>query len=537
MIFALVCTTLGISQTTLNAVILGEVPLGNYSYYIAESGSQHFKSTMCTPNSLLTNSNITLTKVEDETYKFINNNGEVVLFRIIQDKYSEIIPEEIKWLLPSMIDDILYFENQKHLFDFQDKVNNYLSGFSGSVQETQMNLIMSNFSGFYSFHQYFIDKYDVFDKEFTEREIDEMNKVDCVNDFVLKHLLNSHKVLGVASEVHAWHSTELILSVAINDLSRVKNYLYEVCDNNNLDPWSATYPLFQSGLVTFRSENISKNPLHKNILILDAAGDNLRYQSIPTPIHIVESCNKFKKALKMELFEETTTAVYDPGTNSYHNQVDYHAFPNTYNLVIDWGDGGSLQTINNYTGDEIEHTYASEGNFYPIVKIMFDDINGQSRFMYDGTYAPTTGSSNIPLMPFPINFATNLACSTQDKELPGSKTEGNYRLDAKIWVNHNIFGHHIGSYTHSWKKNGNGKWKRKIGKIYCNVHGTFRNEACEVTETKSGSDTENQERVQETVTKLFRKYKAAGNNSIYSEHHLTNDGTYINLTLTLTPCP
>lgn len=97
LIFALVCTTLGISQTTLNAVILGEVPLGNYSYYIAESGSQHFKSTMCTPNSLLTNSNITLTKVEDETYKFINNNGEVVLFRIIQDKYSEIIPEEIKW--------------------------------------------------------------------------------------------------------------------------------------------------------------------------------------------------------------------------------------------------------------------------------------------------------------------------------------------------------------------------------------------------------------------------------------------------------
>lgn len=530
LVLSLLCFSFGRTQT-INVLVLGEVPLGNYSYYIVESGKTYYKSTICSPHSIRVNSEISIDLQSNGLYNYFNANDEEVYFQPLEDGDNKLIPDEIKWILPEMRDDILFFESESHLFDFQDKVNNYLSDFSGAIQEVQMNKIMSNFRGFYSFNQYVVDNFDFVDREFTEQDIEELRNIDFVNDPVLKNLLNSHRVLGIGSEVHAWHSTDLIISLAEENLPSFKKHLYTTLDDAKVDPWNPMNELFRSDAIEYSSEKNTKKSKLKNILILDGFGENLRYQTIPTPVHIVESCNKFKKAIIMELFEETTEIVNNVP------QSDYHAFSGTITLDIDWGDGTSQVVNNYYSGTQIEHTYPSEGHFYPTVKTMFTSANGLACYIYDGTNAPTAGMGMMPSMPAPIDFATDQACSVSDKSYYNSKTVGSYRLEAKIWVNHNFFGHHIGSYTHSWKKKNNGKWVRKIANIYTNVYGTFRNDECVITETKSGSDTENQERVRVTVNKMNRKYRAAGNNSIYSEHHMSKDGTYIELTLTLTPCP
>ncbi|MGV3612640.1 MAG: hypothetical protein ACO1N0_16900 [Fluviicola sp.] len=513
---------------SINAFVIGEVPLGNYSYYIVESGTTYYKSTITSPRSIPVNSTISINFKSDGLYNYFNLSNEEVFFQALEDDDSQTIPDDITWILPEMREDILFFENESHLLEFQDKVNNYLTGFSGAIQEVQMNKIMSNFGGFYSFNQHIIDHFDFVDREFTEKDIEDLSEIDFVNDPILKNLLNSHRVLGIGSDVHGWYSTDLIISLPVSSLPSLKAKLYDTFEDARMDPWDPMNDLFRSDDVIYTSDTKTKKPKLKNILSIDPT---LVYQSIPTAIHIVESCNKLKKAIKMEVFE---TITYGSGANI---STDHHRFAGTVNLIIDWGDGSS-QTVSNYSHTtQIEHTYSSEGNFYPIVKTLFTNYYGQASYMYDGTYAPTTTMGTGASQPAPIDFVTNQACSESDKQLYKSKIVGSYGLEAKIWVNHNLFGHHIGSYTHSWKQKNNGKWVRKIANIYTNIYGTFRNDECVITETKSGSDTENQERVQVTVNKALKKYKAAGNNSIYSEHHLSKDGTYIALALTLTPCP
>lgn len=270
-------------------------------------------------------------------------------------------------------------------------------------------------------------------------------------------------------------------------------------------------------------------------LIIHDIDNQYQYQTSFPPVPIIENCNKFKKGLQILLDEVTYQTDANTGAPYLvSNPYPYNLRP-AVTLTINWGDGTPTQTISPYTEQIVEHVYTSEGEFYPLTVVYFEDVTGSQQFMTDGRFAPA--NPIVGLIPFDIIMNTTNACTDQDKELYGTAVGGDWRLEAKIWVNHNILGHHIGSHTHAWKKNSSGNWNRKIAAIYTNIYGTFRSEACVVNETKFGSDTENQERVSVTVNKIGRKYKAAGNNSIYSEHSLTKGSTVINLSLTLTPCP
>ncbi len=109
-------------------------------------------------------------------------------------------------------------------------------------------------------------------------------------------------------------------------------------------------------------------------------------------------------------------------------------------------------------------------------------------------------------------------------------------MTTKIWVNHNLFGHHTGAYTHSWKWV-SGEWKRRDSRIHVSLDAKFRNDECEVTETKTDSETHNNDRRIEIVkTKLFRKYKNVGIHDVKSNHTLQDGGTTITINMELDPC-
>jgi len=106
----------------------------------------------------------------------------------------------------------------------------------------------------------------------------------------------------------------------------------------------------------------------------------------------------------------------------------------------------------------------------------------------------------------------------------------------KLWVNHNFWGKHIGSYTHFWKKNSDGDWERHKADIYTSVNGTFRDNNCTSVETKSGSDLEHlQKKVQKTETKLFKQYDIS-NGDIKSHHYFVKGSLLLQLDLELEPC-
>jgi hypothetical protein len=498
-----------------------------------------YKSTLCNPNSIK-NGNIVLETNQNGDLYYVNLNDEIVYFQPYNIEVSEQIPNNIIWSLPTLVDDILFFENEDHLFSFQDLVNDYLSGFSTEIQEIQMNKIMSNFHEFYSFNNFLIENFDTPNKEFSNDEILNLSNIDFINDFVLKNLLNSHKTIGVSDKIYSWHSLDLIFSSDTSFLNETKSLIYSYINDNQLDPLFAGSLIFKNENIEYISKENIKKSRQKAILILDVAGQSLRYQTIIEQKNVIENCNKFKKGLSVELWEEVTIQVpNDPNNPNFgtHPEIDYHQYQQYFTVKVDWGDGSSIQTYYNcLLVKYIEHEYTIEGVFHPKVTTTFTTLTNNICSMYDGLNAPLYSScSNLPVTPIPIEFATDISCTDADFSYSESKELSGWKLEAKIWVNHNVFGHHVGSFTHSWKYSNN-KWKRKKADIYTNINANFRNDLCVVTETKFGSDTENQERVRVVKSKINKKYKYMGNDSITSEHHLTKDNIVINLELILTPC-
>lgn len=207
----------------------------------------------------------------------------------------------------------------------------------------------------------------------------------------------------------------------------------------------------------------------------------------------------------------------------------YHYFDlSTATITIDWDDSSLPEIITNYSsGTQISHNYPTSGNiitYYPTITIDFVDNNNNNLTIVDGH---NTNGQDFSLT----------AGQTCIKESYGDWDDfdnGVYLIHYEIWIHFGI-GNHIGSYTHSYKKVGNG-WSRVKGNIWCRIDGVFGDNNCSNTEFKHGTKTKNNsKKVQKTKTK-YKQFFNHIDGSINSGHYLNKDGYHLERSIQLIAC-
>lgn len=486
---------------------------GQQNYYILnENGTEdYYKSS---PYDVLLNINqslqIKFTDRPDQMVEIVVPSvNEILLARKIETPAGGISPR-LLYRLPKQAGDILYFESEAHLAEVQDLVRDYLAdGPDNDINiQNKLNQIEGKFDGFNSYRTYFEKKYNLSTGSFTELEIEKILKEDFINDDVLKTFFNSYRLIGIGEKVHYYHQTDLILSFPIGNTQALE-YVKEICriqDSQDYDvfaPESGMYELMDYLEVTSGKYEI---PFPSKGAVW--VSPEYSYYSIPVQFHLPENCNPYKKGLAMEL-----NKVYHENTQAGSQSTPVNLTSAGASLTIDWGDGVT-EVFNNYDGSVKYHTYSSTNIYFPVTTLTFVDLYGVTRQIQDGN---NTGGNDM-------SFTTSLACTDIDKNLWGQKTSGVWKMSCEIWVNHNMFGHHVGAATHAWKNTSGNTWQQRNARIKVHVEGIFRNDACEQTETKSDSKDHNSDKnIQVQETKFWAKYKTVGNGDVKSHHELIKD--------------
>lgn len=519
----LLLSVFGYSQITKVAgTVIGEIQIGSqFCYILSENGTTNFyKSTVCS-TELESNSAVTLV-FSNRTDGMIDVrtdvSNEIILARLLVND-NNVVTTEILSILPRVNHEMLIFRSQEHLAEFYDLIDLSVSAASDSSAQIDEKLgeIEALFNGFVSYRKYFNDKYFSRDPSFTEDQITNLEKEDFISNEVLKSLFNSYRFIGIGDSLYYYNDVDEIVGFS-EDHSSLLNQMKTISrikDDEGISIFDTEANLLTKDEVALISKKMTKGG--KAFVFISS---DYTYHSIPLLHHLVENCNPFKKGVKIELNE-----VYHP--NGPFAEGDYT--PYDFNgagasLFINWGDGTN-QTVNNYNGGFVYHVYSGSQSYSVITTLTFVDLYGVTRQVTDGAGYGT-----------PIMFNTETGCSEQDASQSASSTSGNWKLTTKIWVNHNLFGHHIGAYSHAWKYV-SGEWKRRSTRIHVSINAKFRNDECEITETKTDSKTHNNDKRIETVkTKLFKKYKNVGINDIKSGHSLEEGGTTIIINMDLDPC-
>jgi hypothetical protein len=522
------------------AEVASKVEVGTQSvYFVKETGTEEYYKTVVTSENTLVNGQpleINQTTRPDSMVMvtILGSSSTVLAKKVKRNKTSLMAILDAH--LPINTDGILYFENKKHLAEVYNLLSMIIAATRGN--DGTMKVIRNfndKFPNYTSFTEYYEGKYDFVNVGYTSQQVETIEKEDFINDEILKTFVNGFRFIGIGDSIYYSHQEDVGIAIHKSKLSLHRALLESISvaeTNGGYDVFDHSKFIYQSLDFTYISKNKQKiRPNPKGLYIVYTFNGKVVYQSEPFLTQAPESCNQFKKAIRIKLtYEVESSTGTGPPAFDYvyvNTPADFDLFGVTNTqLTINWNDGTPVEIINDYRGTNIFHTYSSEGNYNPSTVYKFVR-NGVLVTLYDGIQS----QSNTQ-----INFNINGVCGNSDISKYQSFESGVWRMDCKIWVNNNWLGSFVGSYTHAWKY-ASGGWRRRIANIYTNVTGKFRNDACVLGETKSGSDTENQERVQITKSKIFSKYKYFGNSEVYSEHWLSKNGTYISGSLSLTPCP
>ncbi|MBI1836514.1 MAG: hypothetical protein HYR91_04545 [Flavobacteriia bacterium] len=452
---------------------------------------------------------------------------EIILAKRIENSANGI-PPRLFYSLPKLDNEILYFDSKEHLEEVYDLVTDFVS-MNNSENVTSLNIlsrIEKEFNNYVSFNKMFEDKYDFDHNSFTDAEVTKIEKEDFINDEILKTFLNSNRLIGFGDKIYFYLNRGTFISFEKgrnNLIEIVKNYVSKEVINDKEENTNSSIDAVFIHTTGFNVESKDHHiDVHEKGIVVDQWDPDylITYYTKIDQYDIPGNCVQSTKGLQIYL--NRTVNEFGAGGGGYSEGVSYSSIDDSY-LIVEWGDGTTDQ-YNNFMGQAVYHTYSGEGDYYPKTSLYFK-VNGNWLLIEDGA-----GTNGIPLY-----FGIHGECSYSDIEKYDGVISGDWKMTCKLWVNDNILGNHIGAYTHGWKYV-NGKWKRKISNINAQVDGVFRDGSCVATEHKTGSDTENQERVQVTKTKLFKKYKTHGNGDVKSHHNLVKNGININLGLSLNPC-
>jgi hypothetical protein len=530
----------GNTQEYKNATIIAEIPVGPQKYYILQEqiSSEYYKTSV---------SNIGLIISEIVQLKFDNRPDDMVevispilneflLAKRIQSPVNEMDPK-LFYQLPINVNGVLFFTSKDHLASVYELTDNYAHSNPESYEMVinRLDNIESNFSGFQSYRKYFDNKYELDIVTYSLEEIRKIEMENFISDEVLNTYFNSFRLIGIGDSIYYYNDRETILAVKSDNQAGI-NYLMGLArlkdSDETFDAFSITQLELEQNKVSYSNKRKKKYVSKGLYSIQVGSTTTVSYQTIPQPVNNPNpsSCNPKLKGIWVEI----DYSIVDGASSSYASYThDENGFLiRTVTLIVNWGDG-TTTTTNNYNGQSvIYHTYPNFQIYNVTTEVVLNDflVSGSNVSVYDGQGYP--GSS-------PIIMDCILSCGDNDKEAWDEKisSNGQWRMHAKGWINDNIFGNHIGGYTHAYKKDGNG-WKRDKAYIYIKVDGIFRNEYdCNLTESKSGEkDHNNDKKIEKVKTKFLTRYSLNGNGDVKTKHKLIKGNITLETTITLNPC-
>jgi hypothetical protein len=514
------------AQNQFTAKVISEVPIGNDFYYLLIDVEDNiYKTSMFDSPKYTLNELVPLMINSHGNYEILNSDGRIGIISLNREQtlIESILFED----LPTYSNDILYFRDENHLA----QIYNQFVVFDSILIDVEQELIAKSFKSNFNDFKCFEDLIDIVfgDQELTGLSDDQMTvleEFDFISDYILKSIFSEHRLIGIGERVYYYNYHNEIISVDKTDSGAI-DALKDVSSNGRFDMTDLSSEINHSKRYRFEMTEYGLN-LSGKFDIEDFEDTTIMETKDIVIISInqfyvsniqgklPEPCNVRKVAIRVE-----TWLITGAGTEQTNIQPMYSTSWNNagYNTVlqINWGDG-TYDVIQNYDNEQwFEHEYAN----YDIYDITTEMITAVGVFNDFG------------------EFNAEVECASGDHANWKHTESGSYRLRSKIWVKHNVFGKHVGSYTHAYEKDGN-NWKKIRAKIYTSIDGNFRNEVCTYLENKADEKSRNNKKeVQKTKTKFWAWIKAnttTNDNDVQSYHTMQKGSTIITVAMQLKVC-
>lgn len=511
------------AQQNRDATVIAVISLGTQNYSIInENGTNDFfKTSPCPVGALLKNESVQIQDVptNQQLVKVIDPELLIPLFarKIVTANGDDLFPPLDR--MPISENEILFFESEEHIQEFYQLVDLYLYGGNAeSENDVKLARLEHEFVGFTSYSTYLENKFNISSGKFTLEGVNEIETADFINDDIHKTIFNDERLIGVGDEIYYYYNSNmtLVINKGNSEDLQILEAIQQKEENGGYDLYNdyLFYTNFPDEDTRIISDNYqSKFSGTKGLVVVNPG---LSYQTTSIPFWGEVGCDRYTKHLRIASMEE----IEDQG------MAGFVSVPYTINgtLVIDWKDG-FVETISNYIGQQVTHVYSGPGQIYhPTTAFTFLDGYGDPATIIDGDPAG-----------IPIEFNTIDACSRDNREAWDQKIVGNWMMRTKIWAYDNWLGHHVGSYTHSWKNEGG--WGLKRATIATFIQGAFRDANCDFKEIQAGDrHRNNSKEVQKSKTKLWGYYSLS-NGDVTSYHTLNKSGTSMALSMTLNICP
>jgi len=512
------------SQVLKSGTVLGVIQLGSIEYSIINEDNTDniYKSAAHSIGQLHESESVYLafssSSITDNCEVKGSNTERIYATKVTGE---QTIPSYITTIAPTLVNDILYFDDKEHLEKFEDMMANYVKEYPLIDSDTLLNQIERMFAGFTSYRTHFENKHNLGRGEFTADQILQILNEDNIKDIYLKTLFNGQKLIGIGDSVYFYAAHGQIATVAKTNNSGIQllKNLHDIQARNrtifDLDNhWLEI--IFNKGSVYIDNEIKELRGTHY-VVPEDTNGYYERYVSEPT---LKSECDPLKKSIRVSVKHE----IYN---SSIHDVNSVILSNSSATLTINWGDGTAVQTVNNYTGENILHTYGTASSFHPITTITFNSPNG--------IITITDGSTGD------LTFNTTISCTTADHEKSANYigSNPNFMMTCVVWVNNGNTFNRLGGQTMGFLRNPNGTWSLGYFSIInTQIQGVFRNENCNAAQTVNGTNTKyGNNFVQEKKTKWARSRSTVGTGDVWSAHNMTF-GSVLNMyhQLYINPC-
>lgn len=528
---------------TAETTVESKVQFGHYFYYFLKSktGNDIYKTSAFYIDELSVGQDINLAEriIEDEFDIVEPITQHPSIARKIKNNGNSLQARIERLDLPVLENEILFFRDTTHLYSFYDQINDIEEHLPYSIGEFDdvLDAFEENYTGYFSFREFILDKYG---DEMTDEEFLAFEEEDFIADRIHRSIFNSNRLIGINDRVYYHHDFNEIVSTNKENIEEIElfkelsvdanssiyksdvfmnfNIEYEPNEERRFQRWNSFAEWEAELLSVVRNDSVEE----KGVTIIETIDGPFTFQTIPMEHPIINNCDPFTKGISIDEVIITFNFEQVPNANII----------NGFTLIVNWGDG-QIETFTNYTLQTIvTHAYAQNlsSPVEPETELVINTVSGDVS-VFDGKEF---------LAGTPYEFSFDFVACTQAEKANWRHTEiGSWRLRSKIWFQSNVFGRHVGSYSHGYKKQNNGNWKRKKSKIRTTISGDIRIDDCTFDDNKSGQRNKNNaKKAKRSKSFLLHKdRRSLSNGDVTSTHRLVKGGITINANMVLNPCP
>ncbi|RFC55505.1 hypothetical protein DXU93_00800 [Brumimicrobium aurantiacum] len=533
----------GQDLTTVHVV--QELNYSSIHVYILQDGQtqNHYKSSASNEDILNIGNTVQLDLDSDNSNKPVYIDGAKSSLIAIEiernfnnDEGGFNLTDDILYHLPYQEGDILFFENSQHITDLTELLYAQEEKNIEENENLQDSSILfafeSKFPDFKSFRLHLGNRYSIQERDgYTDDELIEFYNYDHINDDALKSFFNEFRMIGIGDSIYYYHNTnEVIIFHKEYYKGRIKAKFLSLLnkDKDLLDNYRGS--LLMDSYLTIDGEININNPLFIIISDPNNSDRKIEHKSQVYVTYPPADCENTSARIALEAtVKEFGYIDYNASPGDYIDEKDIYKIPlRTRNATVEikWkganSTGNDIQIINNYDGKTITHNFITPGTYEVISRIEYTDTILQETVVLEETT--------------PVKVSGDVCTTDEDWGYDNEKTS-TWRLDGKAWTSNNLFGKHIGSYSHAYEKK-RGKWKRRRINMSTRIQGRYRNSQCIEKELVVGFKPGNRRRVRKVKSRGFLNYKSYsfGNEAdIYSGHRIDSKG--LSFIIKLTPCP